>query len=170
MTTRGSMAAPVLDRLLTRSVEITVQLPATVVYTFDALYLGGGDGLDDGTWQRLSDTQLRIGLADAAGVDFPFPQDLNLPVAVAIAWDAAPGSDLNITALEVVRGGFTFVPLSLRLTFDAALPPAGTSLTIAVATGAPTETTQTVERKEWCALRDFTGRDQLTSPISACSS
>ena len=158
MTTRRERT-PVLDRQLERSVTTTVEVPATMVYAFDTLYAGGGDNLDAGQWRRDSDNALSIGLADAEGVDFP--SDLSLPASVAVAWDGAAASDLNITAIETRRNPISFQPYSLRLTFDAALPAAGAALTITVASGGTTTTTQTVTRPVWCALRDFTGRDQL---------
>ena len=162
MTTRRDFAAAhVLDRLLQREVTTTVEVPASAVYTYDAPYTGGGDNLDAGTWLRNSDTELSIGLADAAGVDFP--TDLSLPASVAVAWDGAAASDLDITALVIVRAGFTFVPISLRLTFDSALPAAGTALAITVHTGGTQTVTQTVQRPVWATRRDFLGRDLVTA-------
>ena len=148
-----------LDRLLEREVTTSVEVPATMAYAYDAIYTGGGDNLDPGTWLRDSDTELRIGLADANGVDFP--ADLAIPATVSIAWDGAAATVLSIILLEVVRFGFNFIPVSIRLTFDAALPAAGTALTITVDTGATQTVTQTVTRSVWCARFDFRARDQL---------
>ena len=160
MTTRRNFAAPVLDRLLQREVETSIEVPATMAYAFNELHTGGGStDLDDGKWLRPSDTELIIGTADSDGVDFPV--DLMLPVTVAVAWDGAAASDLSLTTLLIVRNLFSFAPISIRLTFGAALPAAGTALAITVATGGTQTSTQTVTRSVWCARRDFTGRDQI---------
>ena len=160
MTTRRNFAAPVLDRLLQREVETSIEVPATMAYAFNSLYEGGGDNLDDGTWLRRSDTELGIGLADSDGVDFP--TDLILPATgVMVSWDGAAASILTITALVIVRVGFSNQPVSLRITFGSTLPSAGTSLSLTVTTGGTKTTTQTVTRSVWCARHDFSARDQL---------
>lgn len=58
------MASPVLDRVLTREIETTVEVPALKDYTFATPYDGGGDDPDAGAWLRPSDTMLSIGTAD----------------------------------------------------------------------------------------------------------
>ena len=54
-------------------------------------------------------------------------------------------------------------PLSLRLTFGADLPAAGTALTITIATGGVQTITTTTEKKYWYSQRDFLGRDLVTA-------
>ena len=60
MMTQARDYSPVLDRLLTREVTTTVEVPAVMTYAYDALYIGGGDNLDAGTWVRTSDTELQL--------------------------------------------------------------------------------------------------------------
>ena len=150
-----------LDRLLQRQVSTSVEVPASMVYSFDTLHTAGGDGLDPGTWILEPDSALLIAPTDSGGLGFP--QDLELPLDdVGVAWDGADATLLTLTALEVIRHGFTFQPISLRLTFDGPLPAAGTALTIAVQTGGTMTVTQTVTRPVWAARRDFRARDQLS--------
>ena len=161
MTTREF--TPRLDRQITREVTSTVEVPASAVYTYDALYVGGGDNLDPGTWRRESDTELILALADSGG-GLSFPQDLVLPLdGVGVSWDGAAASILTITALVIVRAGFTFQPISLRVTFGSALPAAGAALAITVQTGGTQTVTQTTQRPVWAARRDFLGRDLVTA-------
>ena len=160
MTTRRDFAAPVLDRLLQREVTTTVEVPASAVYAYDAPYTGGGDNLDPGTWRRESDTELILALADSGGLSFP--QYLVLPFDdVGVSWDGAAAETLTVTGLVVVRAGFTFQPISLRVTFGSALLVAGAALAITVQTGGTQTVTQTVTRPTWAARRDFMGRDQI---------
>ena len=159
MTTR-QFASPVLDRLLQRETTTTVEVLALMAFAYDALYIGGGDRLDPGTWRRDGDTELRLALLDSAGLSFP--TDLMTPLAgVEVAFDGAAATTLSLTALEVVRFGFNLTPASLRLTFGADLPAAGTALTVTFDTGGTQTVTKTATRSVWCARRDFRARDQL---------
>ena len=116
--------------------------------------------LNPGTWRRDSDTELRLALVDSAGLSFP--TGLTLPLAgVEVAFDGAPATILTLTALAIVRFGFSGAPASLRLTFGADLPAAGTALTVTIASGGTQTITQTVTRDVWCQRRDFRPRDQL---------
>ena len=161
MTTR-EFTPPVLDRIIARMVETTVEVPASMGYSFDTLSTGDNDNLDAGTWRRTSDTVLQVALADSGGLSFP--QDLALPLDdVEVSWDDADASSLSLTTLDVVRDPLSFAPLSLRLTFDGPLPAAGTALTIEIETGGTQEITQTVQRREWAARRDFVGRDLVAT-------
>ena len=78
-----------------------------------------------------------------------------------MAWDGAAATILTITALDILRDPLSFIPLGILLTFDATLPAPGTALTVRVASGGTQTTTSTTEQRVWCALRDFTGRDQI---------
>ena len=164
MTTR-EFEPPVLDRIITRMVETTVEVPASTVYAYSELYIGGGDNLDAGTWRLESDTEIILALADDSGLGFP--QDLELPFAdVGVSWDGAEPTLLTLTALEIVRASpFTPIPVSTILTFDGPLPAAGAALSIGIFTGGTQTVTATTERKEWAARRDFRARD-LTQSIT----
>ena len=159
MTTRGYEVN--LDRLLTREHTVEVEVPATTTYAYDAQELSGGNRIDDGEWRRDSDTELAIGLNDSNGLSFP--DDLSIPTSgVEVSWDGATATILTITALDILRDPLSFIPLGILLTFDATLPAPGTALTVRVASGGTQTTTSTTEQRVWCALRDFTGRDQIT--------
>ena len=158
MTTRGYEVN--LDRLLTRQHTVEVEVPATTTYAYDAQELSGGNRIDDGEWRRDSDTELAIGLNDSNGLSFP--DDLTLPASgVEVSWDGAAATILTVTALEILRDPIIFIPLGIRLTFNATLPAPGTALAIRVPSGGTQTTTSTTEQKVWCGLRDFTGRDQI---------
>ena len=156
MTTREFI--PRLDRQISREVTTTVEVPASAVYAYDAPYTGGGDNLDPGTWRRESDTELILALADSGGLSFP--QDLVLPLdGVGVSWDGAAAATLTVTGLAIVRAGFTFQPISLRLTFGSTLPAAGAALAITVQTGGTQTVTQMVTRSVWASRKDYSGRD-----------
>ena len=160
MTTSRDFAPPVLDRLLQREVTSTVEVPASAVYAYDEQELGSSDNLDAGRWRRNSDTGLSIALEDSSGLTFP--TDLVIPASdVEVAWDGAAATTLTITALAIVRDPLSFVPLSIRLTFDPALPAAGAALAIGIQTDGTQTVTQTVTRPVWAARRPFLGRDLL---------
>ena len=154
--------APVLDRLIRREVTTEVVVPAATAYTYDEVFTGGGvTHLSDGTWIRNSDTELTIALEDSSG-GLSFPDDLVTPFPGAeVSWDGATPTILIITDIEILLSGFTFVPLSLKLTFDGTLPAAGTALILML----PSAGTQTVIRTAtvnvWAARRDYRGRDFL---------
>ena len=157
MTTRGYEVN--LDRLLTREHTVEVEVPTTT-YAYDAQELSGGNRIDDGEWRRDSDTELAIGLNDSNGLSFP--DDLTLPASgVEVSWDGAAATILTVTALEILRDPIIFIPLGIRLTFNATLPAPGTALAIRVPSGGTQTTSSTTEQKVWCGLRDFTGRDQI---------
>ena len=138
-----------------------VEVPGTVTYAFNEEYISGGNiNLDDGSWFRDSDMTLTIGLNDSNGLPFP----VNLPIpseGVEVAWDGATATILDITGLLLVRQALTQQLVSLRLTFDATLPVAGTVLTIMIPSGGTQTVTQTATRNVWAARRDYRGRDFL---------
>ena len=163
MTTRRDYA-PVLDRLIRREVTTEVVVPAATAYTYDEVFTGGGvTHLSDGTWIRNSDTELTIALEDSSG-GLSFPDDLVTPFpGVEVSWDGATPTILIITDIEILLSGFTFVPLSLKLTFDGPLPAAGTALTLMVSTAGTQTVTQTTTVNVWAARRDYRGRDFLSA-------
>ena len=157
MTTREF--TPRLDRQITREATVTVEVPSSKTYAYDAEYIRGGNtDLDAGTWVRISDTLLAIATNDSNGL--PFPDDLSLPAnGVEVSWDGAAATILTITDLTVIRHSFTFQPISIHLTFNAALPAAGGALSIGIDTGGTQTVEQTVTQRIWAARRDFSGKD-----------
>ena len=150
---------PNFDRIITREVTTTVEVPASTVYAYAELYIGGGGRLDDGTWRRESDTEIILALEDDNGLGFP--QDLELPFGnVGVSWDGATPTLLILTALEVVKASpFTPIPVSTILTFDGPLPTAGAALAIGIDTGGTQMVEQTVLQPVWAQRRDFSWRD-----------
>ncbi len=149
--------APVLDRLIRREVTVEVEVPATTIYTYDALETQSG-GIADGEWRRDSDTVLGVGLEDSSGLSFP---DLTLPAnGVEVAWDGATPTILNVTGMEILRDP-NVLPIGILLTFDGTLPAAGTALEIRLPTAGTQTVTQTTERPVWAQRRDYRGRDFL---------
>ncbi len=154
--------APVLDRLIQREVTTTVEVAGVTTFTYGTERLQTGSRIPDGEWRRDSGTELALGLNDANGL--AFPDDLSIPASgVEVAFDGAAATILTMTALEVLRDPIIFIPLGLLLTFDGALPAAGTALTITVQTGGTQTVTQTTQRPVWAARRDFLGRDLVTA-------
>ena len=153
---------PVLDRLIRREVTTTVEVPATMIYAYDAEELTPGNRIDDGEWRRDSDTELNVGLNDSNGLEFP--DDLTLPVTgVEVSWDGATATTLTLTALEILRIPGQGVPIGVALTFDGPLPAAGTALSIGIDTGNTQTIEQTTTRKTWAARLDYRGRDFLSA-------
>ena len=78
---------------------------------------------------------------------------------LGLSWDGAAAATLTVTGLAIVRAGFTFQPISLRLTFGSTLPAAGAALAITVQTGGTQTVTQMVTRSVWASRKDYSGRD-----------
>ena len=155
MTTREFM--PKLDRQISRQMTTMVEVPGTKTYSYNTEYTSGGNtDLDAGTWVRISDTLLAIGVNDSNGL--PFPEELEIPASgVEVAWDGATATILTITDLTVMRHGFTFQAISIHLTFDGTLPAAGIALTLGIDTGESTTVEQIIEVPVWAGRRDFSG-------------
>ena len=152
---------PVLDRIIKR--EATVEKTGAAVHSYTwNVEDRQQERPDDMSWYRESDTELRVALDATSGGDFP--TDLTAPIeGVGVSWDGAEPVTLTVTAIEIIRLGFTFVPVGVRLTFDGDLPAAGMVLTLSIPTGEETTITTTVMRSEWAARRDFMGRDVVSA-------
>lgn len=177
MTTRGIFGSrPVLDRLLTRSALVTTTtVTVTPGVAGDTHRWVVGDATQAGFWDNYRD-----GGGPAGGFDVNF-EDYDGGVVSLAAFPPTPFEltitrtnrdtiTYNVTDNFVLRQGNPVTAYGLRfIVVEGDLGTQGGEAFISFAVGATLDTSETTSTTEeivttdWCQVRDFTGKNELTT-------